>query len=67
MKAHDYNLGGEQSGHLLLTDQSTTETACNPPFTWRGVGAERKEDQRMRQTNYHLSAGVGECAGGAGI
>lgn len=24
MKAHGYNLGGEQSGHLLLTDQSTT-------------------------------------------
>lgn len=24
MKAHGYNLGGEQSGHLLLTDRSTT-------------------------------------------
>ena len=37
MKAHDYNLGGEQSGHLLLTDQSTTGDGMQSAIHLAGV------------------------------
>ena len=63
MRKHGYNVGGEQSGHIVLSDFSTTgDGLVTALAAARRGGAERQAGQRDLQPFRAAAADPQECA-----